>query len=125
VSAKAAKLSRIRPTIGAPLPLSPGVNHAKRSSREKGRPPRHTSPARLRLPTCSQRSCRSAGSTARELNAALTCGSLERRRLDDGASSPLVIHIFDVADEIADDLYLVDILILYYDVREPIFDHDH
>jgi hypothetical protein len=65
------------------------------------------------------------GETARELNAALTCASLERRRLDDGASSPLVIHIFDAADEIADDLYLVDILIHDYDVREPIFDHDH
>ena len=36
------------------------------------------------------------------LNAAITCGSLERR-LDDGASSPLIIHAFDVADQIADD----------------------
>jgi len=28
------------------------------------------------------------------------CGLLERRRLDDGASSPLMIHVFDVADQI-------------------------
>ena len=73
---------------------------------------------------CSQRSCCSAGSAARELTTAITCGSLGRR-LDDGASSPLIIHVFDVADEIADDLYLVDILIRDYDVREPIFDYDH
>src|SRR6516164_196011 len=44
----------------------------------------------------------SAGSTARELNATVTCGSLERR-LDDGASSPLIIHALDVVDQIADD----------------------
>jgi hypothetical protein len=31
------------------------------------------------------------------------CGLLEYRRLDDGASSPLMIHVFDVADQIADD----------------------
>jgi hypothetical protein len=28
---------------------------------------------------------------------------MERRRLDDGAWSPLMIHVFDVADQIADD----------------------
>src|SRR5215831_15874908 len=44
-----------------------------RPSREKG--PQHMSPA---------------------------AGSLERR-LDDGASSPLIIHAFDVADQIAHD----------------------
>src|SRR5262249_15135222 len=30
-------------------------------------------------------------------------GLMERRRLDDGASAPLMIHVFDVADQIADD----------------------
>jgi hypothetical protein len=30
-------------------------------------------------------------------------GLLEQRRLDNGASSPLMIHVFDVADQIADD----------------------
>ena len=53
-------------------------------------------------PSCSQRSCCSAGSTARELNATITCGSLERRP-DGGGSSPLIIYGFDVADQIADD----------------------
>jgi hypothetical protein len=53
-------------------------------------------------PSCSQRSCCSAGSTARELNAIITCGSLERRP-DGGGSSPLIIYGFDVADQIADD----------------------
>jgi hypothetical protein len=36
------------------------------------------------------------GST-RELNVAITYGLLERR-LDDGASSPVIIHVFDVTD---------------------------
>src|SRR5262245_33237889 len=53
------------------------------------------------------------------------CELVERRRLDDGASSPLMIHVFDMADQIADDFQLVDILVRDYDVREPIFDRDH
>ena len=31
------------------------------------------------------------------------CELVERRRLDDGASSPLMIHVFDMADQIGDD----------------------
>jgi hypothetical protein len=31
------------------------------------------------------------------------CELVERRRLDDGAASPLMIHAFDMADQIADD----------------------
>ena len=31
------------------------------------------------------------------------CGLLERRRLDDRASPSVMIHVFDVADQITDD----------------------
>jgi hypothetical protein len=75
---------------------SPPVNHAKRSSREKVGPPSTYVAGRLRMPTCSQLCC-SAGSTARELNAAIICESLERR-LAGGALSPFIIHAFDVPD---------------------------
>src|SRR5262245_44211758 len=44
------------------------------------------------MTTCSQRSCCVAGSTARELNATVACGSPERR-LDGGGSPPLIVHI--------------------------------
>ena len=49
----------------------------------------------------SRPSCCSAASTARAKRG-YNCGLL-KRRLDDGASSPLIIHAFDVADQIADD----------------------
>src|SRR6516164_7999459 len=96
----------------------------ERSSREKGRPPQHTSPAACACLTARSVPACWAAPRRVSLNAAITCGSLERR-LDDGASSPLIIHAFDVADQIADDFYLIDILVRDYDVREPIFDHDH
>src|SRR5262249_4402029 len=70
------------------------------SSREKGRP-RHTWPAACACLTARSVPACSAGSTARELNATITCGSLER--LDDEASSPLIIHALNVVDQIADD----------------------
>src|SRR5262245_45853217 len=73
-----------------PLQLSPPSITLESSSREKRPPPTYVA------------SRDSAGSTARELNATITCGSVERR-LDDGASSPLIIHAFDVTDQIADD----------------------
>jgi hypothetical protein len=38
----------------------------------------------------------------RALNVAITADYWEAR-LDDGASSPLIIHVFDVADQITDD----------------------
>src|SRR5262245_49207059 len=50
----------------------------------------------------SRPSCCSAASTARAKRG-YTCELVERRRLDDGASSPLMIHVFDMADQIADD----------------------
>jgi hypothetical protein len=37
------------------------------------------------------------------LEARTSLVAVERRRLDDGASSPLMIHVFDVADQIAED----------------------
>ena len=52
------------------------------------------------------------------------CKSLERR-LDDVASSPLIAHAFDVADQVADDIYLVDIAIGDFHVGELVLDHDH
>ena len=53
-------------------------------------------------PTILTSGTRSAASTARAKRG-YKCGLLERRCLDDGASSPLMIHVFDVADQIADD----------------------
>jgi hypothetical protein len=75
-------------------------------------------------PYSSQPSCCSAASMA-PAKRGYDCGLLERRRLEDGASSPVIIHVFDVAYQIADDFDLVDILVRDYDAREPIFDHDH
>jgi hypothetical protein len=40
-------------------------------------------------------------------------------------SPPLIIHAFDVSNQVADDFDLVDILVRDHDVRELIFDHDH
>src|SRR6516162_1205045 len=57
---------------------------------------------RLRIRTSSRPSCCSAASTARAKRG-YNCGLLERRRLDDGASSSVIIHVFDVADQITDD----------------------
>jgi hypothetical protein len=51
---------------------------------------------RLRMPT--PRSLLADRRPGRALNV-----ELERRRLDDRASPPLMIHAFDVADQIADD----------------------
>src|SRR5262245_29045496 len=97
----------------------------EKSSREKGLQPSSTYVVgRLRMLT--PRGLLAARRRPRRaLNVANTCELVERRRLDDGASSPLMIHVFDMADQIADDFQLVDILVRDYDVREPIFDHDH
>jgi len=57
---------------------------------------------RLRIRTSSRPACCSAASTARAKRG-YNCGLLERRRLDDGASSSVIIHVFDVADQITDD----------------------
>jgi hypothetical protein len=54
-------------------------------------------PLVIALRRISPRLSARSGSTTRELNAAITCGLLERR-LDDGASSPVIIHVFDVTD---------------------------
>src|SRR5262245_21234905 len=70
----------------------------------------------------ANRGCMLSG--ARRVHPVIVGGSLERR-LDEGASSPLIIHVFDVADWIAHDFYRVDILVRDYDVREPMFDHNH
>jgi hypothetical protein len=52
------------------------------------------------------------------------CESLERR-LNDVASSPLIAHAFDMADQVADDIYLVDIAIGDFHVGKLVLDHDH
>src|SRR5262249_55736712 len=102
------------PSLSSNAPKGPRVKKAA-PPRHCRRPPAHAS--------SSQPSCCSAVSTARAKRG-YNCGLLERR-LDDGASSPLIIHVFDVADQITDDFYLVDILVRDFDVREPIFDNDH
>src|SRR5262249_20074817 len=93
-TARRASVSRIRPIIGAPSSVIPC-----RQSRSKGpcvkKAGPHTSPA-----ACACLAAR--GAPRRALNATITHGSLERR-LDHEASSPLIIHVFDVADQIADD----------------------
>jgi hypothetical protein len=53
-----------------------------------------------------------------------TCRSLERH-FNDAALSPLVAYAFDVADQIADDIYPVDIVIRDFHIDELILDHDH
>src|SRR5262249_37149991 len=58
------------------------------------------------------------------LNVAITADYWERR-LDDGASSPLITHVFDVAGQSTDDFSLVDIVVRDHDFRKPIFDVDH
>src|SRR5215471_21565646 len=81
-----------------PLQLSPAVNHRSKRPRVKKAAPQHTSPA-----ACA---CLTAFLLARKaprrvsLNVAMDYGE---RRLDNGASSPLIIYAFDVADQIADD----------------------
>jgi hypothetical protein len=109
----------MRPTIRASsrYPSSHQLRFEK-SSREKGRLLLNTVAGRLRMPSCC-----SAASTARAKRG-YNCGLL-KRCLDDGTSSPLMIRVFDVADQIADDFELIDFLVRDYDVREPIFDHDH
>src|SRR5262249_31552678 len=73
----------------------PLVNRAKRFSREKGRSS-STLAGRMRMPTpCRLLAARRR--PRRALNVAITPDYWERR-LDDGASSPLVIHVFDVAN---------------------------
>src|SRR5262249_38741063 len=103
-SAKAVKLTRMRPIIRASSRYpSPHQSRFEKSAREK------RSSALVDIchwPTAhaysSQASCCSAASTdcaKRGYN----CKLVERRCLDDGASSPLMIHVFDMADQIADD----------------------
>src|SRR6516165_2852920 len=102
-SAKAIKLTRMRPIIRA---SSRYMWPAACASV----PPRGLLAARRR--------------PRRALTVAITADLL-KGCLDDGMSSPLMIRVFDVADQIADDFELIDFLVRDYDVREPIFDHDH
>src|SRR5262249_60276117 len=99
-TARRASVSRIRPIIGAPSSDIPCRQSRSKGPRVKKAAPQHTSPA-----TCA---CLTAFLLARQaprrvsLNVAITADYGERR-LDDGASSPLIIYAFDVADQIADD----------------------
>src|SRR5262249_48257976 len=104
-SAKAVKLTRMRPIIRAssryPLP----TNHDSKSPRVKKvfSPRRHMSSVVGRLRMLTPRSLLAARRRPRRaLNVAITADYWERR-LEDGASSPLITHVFDVADQIADD----------------------
>ena len=93
-SAKAVKLIRMRPNIRASsrLPLFPSLRFEK-SSREKGLQPSSTYVVgRLQNAYSSQ----PFASTARAKRG-YTCELVERHRLDDGASSSVMIHVFDVA----------------------------
>src|SRR5262245_1230606 len=104
---------------------SPHQSRFEKSAREKDLQPSSTYvTGRLRMPTPLRSLVAARRPPRRALNVAIIADYWERR-FDDGASSPLIIHVFDVADQIADDFYLVDILVRDYDVREPIFDHDH
>src|SRR5215831_11616208 len=116
-SAKAVKLTRMRPIILASSRYpSSHQSRFEKSSREKGLQPSSTYVVgRLRMPT--PRSLLAARRRPRvRAKRGYNCELVERRRLDDGASSPLMIHVFDMADQIADDFYLIDILVRDYDV---------
>src|SRR5215813_5571702 len=99
-SAKAIKLTKMRPTIRASSRYpSSHQSRFEKCSREKGLQPLSTYVVgRVQMPT--PRSLRVHGARAKR---GYNCESVERRRLYDGASSPLMIHVFDVADQIADD----------------------
>jgi hypothetical protein len=64
--------------------------------------PRVKKAARLRMPPPPRSLLAARRRPRRALNVAITADYWERR-LDDGASSPPIIRVFDVADQITDD----------------------
>src|SRR5215510_709004 len=85
-----------------PLFSYPPPSITLKSSSRKKRPPPTYDAGRVRMPLLAAFLLARQAPRRVSLNAAITCGSLERRP-DDGAFSPLIIHAFDVADQIADD----------------------
>src|SRR5262249_1188422 len=85
-----------------PLPFSPPIT-LRKSAREKDLQPSSTYvTGRLRMPTPLRSLVAARRPPRRALNVAIAADYWERR-LDDGASSPLITHVFDVADQITDD----------------------
>src|SRR5262245_59412387 len=81
-----------------PFPF-PHQSRFEESAREKDLQPSSTYvTGRLRMPTPLRSLVAARRPPRRALNVAITADYWERRRLDDGASSPLMIHVFDMAD---------------------------